>query len=339
MKIAVSKLVPNPWRRMESYPIDRDKVRSLKISIEDTTFWDNLLVRRSKRRRGYYEIAYGHHRLIALKELKVREVDLPVRKLTEAQMIKIMANENLDEWRTMPKVYNETIFVAKDFLDAVLKKYDTWEEFRLAKNVQPIFDSEPEFRSVKGKKKGIGWQTIQKFLGKNWHKWIIQDALNTRKGVEDGTLDREAVEVFDKAEHAKIFKKAVRENKIPKSEQRLVAQTIQNDLTDKRIKRTEIEESVHKSAPAAIKKERAKLKLVKPKPVPDIEEWMSDLLDKMADVLTDYDRVKGHLEHIDPVFTLPSFEERLERMIEASTDILRRLNHGDSKGETTRRRA
>ena len=80
--------------------------------------------------------------------------------------------------------------MAKEFLDNELAKYDTWEEFRLGKNTQPILKSEPEFRSVKGK--GVGWKTIQAFLGANWHEWIIKDALNTLKGIEKGELDREA---------------------------------------------------------------------------------------------------------------------------------------------------
>jgi len=45
MKIQVNKIKPNPYRRMESYPIDKEKVESLKTSIKETSFWDNILVR------------------------------------------------------------------------------------------------------------------------------------------------------------------------------------------------------------------------------------------------------------------------------------------------------
>jgi hypothetical protein len=41
-------------------------------------------------------------------------------------MLKIMAEENLN-WTTSPAVVNETVLAAKEFLDAELAKYETWE--------------------------------------------------------------------------------------------------------------------------------------------------------------------------------------------------------------------
>ena len=119
MKIQVDQLRPNPYRRMEKYPINREKVESLKISITETDFWDNILVRRVK---GGFEIAYGHHRLIALQELGIKEVELPVKELDNGLMIKIMANENLTEWHSNPAVINETVHAARDYLNSELAK-------------------------------------------------------------------------------------------------------------------------------------------------------------------------------------------------------------------------
>jgi len=57
---------PNPFRRTEKYPLIAGKVEFLKTSIENTDFWENIIGREVD---GKLEIAYGHHRLEALKAL------------------------------------------------------------------------------------------------------------------------------------------------------------------------------------------------------------------------------------------------------------------------------
>ena len=109
MKIEVNKLKPNPFRHLERYPIDRAKIEALKRSIRDTGFWDNILVRKVK---DGYEIAYGHHRLIALKqdkESQIKEIDVPVRDLDDTHMAKIMAHENMEEWGHSAIIEQETV--------------------------------------------------------------------------------------------------------------------------------------------------------------------------------------------------------------------------------------
>lgn len=107
MKVEVKKLLPNPYRDMDSYPIDRKRVEALKKSIKKTEFWDNLVGRRNG--DGGVEIAYGHHRLIALKEAKVKTVDISVRKLSDEAMIRMMADENMGEWGHDFTVEMETV--------------------------------------------------------------------------------------------------------------------------------------------------------------------------------------------------------------------------------------
>src|SRR5438445_5406018 len=102
MKIAIRDLLPNPFRNLDDYPISTTKVAGLVASIKSTSFWDNILVRPSPSRRNKFEIAYGHHRLKALHktygEGSSRTVDLPVRDLDDATMLKVMANENATDW-------------------------------------------------------------------------------------------------------------------------------------------------------------------------------------------------------------------------------------------------
>ena len=216
MKIRVSELEPNPFRRINQYPIEREKVEALKTSISETSFWDNMLVRK---RNGKYQIAYGHHRLAALRELEVENVDVPVRELDDATMLRIMASENLEGWGTNPAVAIETVLATKEFLDGELAKCETWATSD--KSIRGLFDSQRAYETAKGM--GVGRETIQKFLGGNWKQSVIAEALAT---IKDKTIDRKAVEKLRSTIHATAFRAAVKEHNIPKEKQLAVAEEI-----------------------------------------------------------------------------------------------------------------
>lgn len=112
MRILVKDLHPNPFRDLKHYPEKPEKVAQLVESINTTFFWDNLIVRDAPNGNGY-EIAYGHNRLMALKSKNLKppitEIDLPVHPLTNDQMMKIMAQENMEEWGATAEIEEETI--------------------------------------------------------------------------------------------------------------------------------------------------------------------------------------------------------------------------------------
>jgi ParB/RepB/Spo0J family partition protein len=152
MKLKVKDLSPNPFRNIENYPINREKVDALKTSINQTSFWDNIVARKNGRN---YQIAYGHHRLIALKEIGISEVDIPVRDLDDATMLRMMADENLFAWRNNTKVMNETVLAANEFLNAELAKYDSWEKFKKSHLINLLDGSRKEdFKRLKNQ--GVG---------------------------------------------------------------------------------------------------------------------------------------------------------------------------------------
>jgi hypothetical protein len=112
-KVAISQLKPNPFRELDDYPIDREKVDKLKESISETGFWGTIVARK---KGSSFEIAFGHHRKIALVELqqegiigKSEKVDIIVRDLTNEQMIQLMARENLEEWGTNAYIEAQTV--------------------------------------------------------------------------------------------------------------------------------------------------------------------------------------------------------------------------------------
>ncbi|MEK6277745.1 MAG: ParB/RepB/Spo0J family partition protein [Actinomycetota bacterium] len=107
-KYAVKNIEPNPFRHIERYPIQPAKVTALRESLQTTGFWGNVVARPHN---GKVEIAYGHHRLAALKEEygPNHKIELIVRELPDEVMLQIMARENMEEWGTSASVEQETV--------------------------------------------------------------------------------------------------------------------------------------------------------------------------------------------------------------------------------------
>jgi len=250
MEIQVKNLKPNPYRDMERYVIRDEKVLRLKQSMEQTGFWDNILARPKpghtewiepyeEEGGGYFgtvnedvtdpifEIAYGHHRLEALKQVyKPNDlIDIPVKELDDAIMVKIMANENREEWNMSTIILNETVRAARDFLDGELKKYETWDSTN--KFISSLgIDNQA---SLGAAKKGVGQFTILKFLGGEplWRQGQIQEAL-VNLGEED--ITRTASEVFEKRSDSRNFRRGVKS--INKQKEEKGEETISKEKTD-----------------------------------------------------------------------------------------------------------
>jgi len=230
MKIQVKNLRPNPFRELKSYPVDRAKIERLKTSISETEFWDNILCRKNNNKKGeyYYEIAYGHHRLIALQELGIKEVNIPVKKITNAQMVKIMAEENL-EWLTSPKVVYQTVLAVKEYLDEeITREYKDCD-----KSIIVLFESEHAYNQAKNKAEGVGRATILKFLGGNWDGNMISLALQAYHMNKDKKLDLKAALTFNTLDQARQFQRAVKRNDVPIEKQKAIAEKVKKNLKEK----------------------------------------------------------------------------------------------------------
>ncbi|HLX64627.1 MAG TPA: ParB/RepB/Spo0J family partition protein [Planctomycetota bacterium] len=166
-KIKLKQLHPNPFRDMTHYPIHREKLEMLKASIRTTGFWDNLLVRKAG---ASFEVAYGHHRLEALKELvgesvidEEYELELPVRNLDDAAMIRIMASENIEEYRVTSDIIDETVRVTREFIS----------------------------HETKTPASELSAADISQFLGGGWNEDKISASLQRLGLFDRGTLKRE----------------------------------------------------------------------------------------------------------------------------------------------------
>ncbi len=109
---AVKDIKSNPFRDLHLYPLNQEKIGVLRESILTTGFWDNLVARINA--KGKPELAYGHHRLEAVKQECGADhiINLIVRDINDTQMLQMMARENMEEWGTSFPVVIDTIRVA-----------------------------------------------------------------------------------------------------------------------------------------------------------------------------------------------------------------------------------
>lgn len=94
MKIKLKDILPNPYRDMVESPLNLEVVAKLKSSINDTGFWDNVLVRKHPVKESKFEAAFGHHRLEAARQAGILEADFILKKISDEAMLEIMSREN-----------------------------------------------------------------------------------------------------------------------------------------------------------------------------------------------------------------------------------------------------
>ena len=158
----------NPFRNIDRYPICREKIEALRASIQTTGFWDNIVARAAD---GGAEIAYGHHRLVALREEygDDHRITLIVRDLDDETMLRMMADENREEWHHDAIVEQETVkAVVEAYADGRIKltkppKRTKAQVIRYAPSCIAGASSPPD-----GDHPAYTAETISRFLG--WRK-------------------------------------------------------------------------------------------------------------------------------------------------------------------------
>ena len=168
-RIAVTRLHKNPDRDFDRNPMDEEHIESLMSSIEQNDFWHGIIVRPHG---DDYQMAFGHNRIEAAKRLGIKEVEVDVTDLTDAQMLQRLDAENCNQNGRSPAASLETVIAAKRHLDEWLQESDTAEEFCEKANIsQPspgtggIFQRGAEW--TKTKNTGVvGRDIVRAFLPK-----------------------------------------------------------------------------------------------------------------------------------------------------------------------------
>ena len=226
MKVKIKDLEPNPFRDIKNYPINSEKIESLAKSINQTGFWDNILARKKD---GKIQIAYGHHRLVVLQRNFKPDhiIDIPVKDLDDATMIRIMANENDESWAITPGIIDETVRVTYEYLNSLLslkKEVKRGQETTFLEGlpVPKYIDSDPK----NGYRMSPLAKQISNWLGGNWNEKRVYYSLERLGLIEEDVLDKESVESLPTDQAARDFTAAVKEVKPSKETQQKVAKKI-----------------------------------------------------------------------------------------------------------------
>lgn len=92
-QVPIDKIDPNPFRNIDDFPPDEEKIEELMRSIEDSDFWEGL---QGREVNGRIQLAFGIHRFLAAKRLGLTHLPILVREISDEMMLKLLANENLE---------------------------------------------------------------------------------------------------------------------------------------------------------------------------------------------------------------------------------------------------
>lgn len=225
MNIKIANLEPNPFRNLNKYPLSREKIDGLKTSVKENGFWGGILVRKHPTQKDKYQMAFGHHRYQALKELRYDYADnTVVFKLTDDDMHHRMFAENHETWGARPSCILENVESTRDRLNSILAK--GWKD--CGENTRVFFDSQHAFEQAMRKEGGVGRHTILKYLGGLYNENQVKDALYILKesAQPDSDISLDAVKELPTMSHVEHFRKAVKEHETPKGTQKKIAEEI-----------------------------------------------------------------------------------------------------------------
>lgn len=190
-KIKLKDILPNPFRNLERYPFDDDKIKALNRSIDETGFWENIVARPCPYDQDKIEVAYGHHRLKVLQKRfdPEDEFTFNVIDLDDEKMLKIMASENLEEWGGNFKIEQETV-------RAVVQAYAN-NKIGLGnienKTKSTYLRYAPNFKKADGHSTSnthpypYTAQQLADFL--SWDRGKVNDILNSLEAIENAILE------------------------------------------------------------------------------------------------------------------------------------------------------
>ena len=109
MTVAIEDIEPNPYRT-ERLVLREGKIAALLQSYNNSGFWaGSLQARPHPSTAGKYQLAFGHHRLEAARRANLTTLGLMVEERSNAEMLRMLADENRAEFRHDPVATAETI--------------------------------------------------------------------------------------------------------------------------------------------------------------------------------------------------------------------------------------
>ncbi len=109
---SITSIDCNPFRNTSKYPYVPAKIDALKRSIEAVGVWEGVIVRKKGNR---YQLAFGHHRVEAARQIGKTKIPVIVRDLDDEQMLQFMGRENGEDYNADFLVMLETWDAAQKF--------------------------------------------------------------------------------------------------------------------------------------------------------------------------------------------------------------------------------
>jgi ParB-like chromosome segregation protein Spo0J len=156
----IGSVAYNPYRDTTRYPIDDDAKRRLIDSYDELGNFGTLPARKVK---GGYEIAAGHHRLEALRDIGITTVPLLVSEYDDNRMVEVMTVENSTQRGQNAAALLDSVAAITYRLAKLLL---TESDHHLSTNVERCFESEKAAQTARGMLlagKGIGSPVIVRF--------------------------------------------------------------------------------------------------------------------------------------------------------------------------------
>lgn len=196
VEVPISTLKPNPFRNLAQYPLNQEKIESLRESIRKTDLWKNIIGR--KNANGEIEIAYGHHRIAAaVAELgKNYMATIHIENLDDDDMLVIMADENADEWGNTLAHKRVSVQSARDRIEAAIAEFESYEDFEkkyTSKQMQLAIPDSTYFKNAQ-EKDGVNVETVCRFLGWSRKKvdsvWDLLPMTSQQKRLYEATIGK-----------------------------------------------------------------------------------------------------------------------------------------------------
>ena len=218
IKIKLSDIEKNPYRDLKRLPLNPEKVEILANSIDETFFWENIVVRSRPDKNGKFQLGYGHHRIEACKKAGIKEATFIVAELTDAEMVKVMSNENMQEFGASLDVISETLIQVRLFLNNLLNTSDQ-------KIIPKLYPDLKTLRRAE-KAKRVGLDGICRFLGSGWSRATISRAIKVIDSIHEKEVSATAVKKFNSPKLAEDFVKKVKADNVELKDQNKLATEI-----------------------------------------------------------------------------------------------------------------
>ena len=166
VSVPLAKIVANPFRDLTLFPLDEAQVEKLMRSMDRHGFFGGI---RARQVDSLYQIGMGHHRVEAARRKKLGSIDIDIRDMSDADMIRLMTSENaIQAGSRAPAIMNEVSAAVGQLAMAVLSSEMLSQIRESIPEIAQCFQNQRALDAARGtleNGEGIGEPLIRSYLG------------------------------------------------------------------------------------------------------------------------------------------------------------------------------